>query len=140
MTNQMPRFIADPVGAARARDQKQVRSTLKSGGNSRRGTFASFKNGFPQQYESQLERHYFEWLEINPNIIRYQAQPLKIRYRASGKVRHATPDVRIWTKASTFIVDVKPEAQLQKEQTRGKLLEVRNALQHLGHAYKVVSV
>lgn len=78
-------------------------------------------------------------LEVNPKVVRYQTQPLKIDYWARGFIRHATPDVQVWTSNSSFIVEVKAEHQLAKAQTQIKVREVADAMRQLGYDYALVT-
>lgn len=68
------------------------------------GATASVKVGRAVASESTLECDVFTLLEFDPDVDRYEEQPLTVLYRdADGRARHYTPDVLVW-----FREDVAP--------------------------------
>ncbi|WP_272819483.1 TnsA endonuclease N-terminal domain-containing protein [Scytonema hofmannii] len=60
-------------------------------------------------WESQIERDYIYLLEIDPEVVSYQEQPLTITYTMEGKVRKYTPDFLVNQLQKTLLVEVKPD-------------------------------
>lgn len=79
------------------------------------GKFPSLKMGRIVWYESLLERDYLFLLEIDPAVIFYQEQPLRIYYFLEGKKRRYTPDFLIQRKHGKQIVEVKPKKKAMEQ-------------------------
>jgi len=89
---------------------------ITNGGRKVIGKFPSIKNGKMVWWESQLERDYFYLLEIDPDVISYQEQPLKIRYYLDGEPHRYTPDIRVIRLNGKEIVEVKLKEVAEKEE------------------------
>ena len=88
---------------------------LTNGGRKNIGKFPSIKNGEMVWWESLLERDYFYLLEIDPDVVRYDSQPLKIRYYLDAEPHKYTPDVRVYRQNGVKeIVEVKDEKNAGK--------------------------
>lgn len=60
------------------------------------GVFGGTKNVGKASFESPLERDLQILLEFDPDILEYEAQPVRIpRTDGKGRARFFTPDVRI---------------------------------------------
>lgn len=66
-------------------------------------------------YESLTERDYMYLLEIDPEVLAYSSQPLKISYKEDGKHRRYTPDFFIERSQKKQIVEIKPKTQINYE-------------------------
>ena len=64
---------------------------ITNGGRKVIGKFPSIKNGRMVWWESQIERDYLYLLEIDPDVVSYEEQPLKIRYYLDGEPHLYTP-------------------------------------------------
>src|SRR5215216_2118746 len=65
-------------------------------------------------WESQLERDFYYLLEIDPNVVSFREQPLRIEYILNGKLHYYTPDVLVERKQKIQIVEVKPKSKVEK--------------------------
>jgi len=82
---------------------------ITNGGRKVIGKFPSLKMGKMLWWESQLERDNDYLIEIDPDVLSYEEQPLKIRYFLDGKVHWYTPDLRVVRQDSKQIIEVKDE-------------------------------
>ena len=103
------------------------------------GKFPSIKNGRMVWWESQLERDFLYLLEIDPDVISYEAQPLKMEYFMEGKIHRYTPDVRVIRTDRKQIVEVKDEAKSKKEEYVQLFRRVGPICQKEGYEFIVVT-
>jgi TnsA endonuclease N terminal len=82
------------------------------------GKFPSLKMGRLIWWESQIERDYIYLLELDPAVISYEEQPIRISYHLSGKKRHYTPDFLVRKADRNLIVEVKREEEALKEENQ----------------------
>ena len=59
------------------------------------GRTSSQKSEGESAFESTLERDFYTLLEFDNSVIRYEVQPVKIRYLINGKERSYTPDALV---------------------------------------------
>lgn len=95
-----------------------VRKITNKGGKKVIGKFPSLKMRRLICWESQIERDYLYLLEVDPAVISYAEQPLRISYYLDAKERHYTPDFLVIRSDKNLIVEVKPEAEAQKEENQ----------------------
>ena len=78
------------------------------------GYFASYKNHKQMMFESVLERDFFMILEFDKRVIKYEAQPLTIKYEyTDGSIRKYTPDVLVtYTSGLQRLYEVKYQNEL----------------------------
>ncbi len=89
---------------------------ITNGGKKVIGKFPSIKCGKMVWWESQLERDFLYLIEIDPDVLSYEEQPLKIEYFSDGKVRKYTPDFLVIRTDRKQIVEVKDEKKAKKEE------------------------
>ena len=63
-------------------------------------------------WESQLERDYIYFLEIDPDVVAYYEQPFTIAYDSLDKRKKYTPDFLVERNNFRQIVEVKPESKI----------------------------
>jgi hypothetical protein len=96
-------------------NKKRARRVIRRGTRRTVGKFPSLKGGKKSiHWESTLERDLCYLLEIDPDVITFKEQPLKIMYVLDGKVRYYTPDLLVIRKNKKQLVEVKPKNKLQK--------------------------
>ncbi len=78
-------------------------------------------------YESLNERDYMYLLEIDPDVVSYRSQPLKISYTLNNQLRRYTPDFFVQRRSREQIVEIKPEKRLNQDQNL-QLFQVMNSL------------
>jgi len=103
------------------------------------GKFPSIKNGIMVWWESQLERDYHYLLEIDPDVISYQAQPVKIEYFSEGKIHTYTPDVRVTRSGRKQIVEVKDEKKAKREEYVNLFRKIEPICREEGYEFVVVT-
>lgn len=88
----------------------------------KKGIFYSNKNNSELKYDSSYELKAFEILEQKEDILSYKKCDFTIDYVLSGKLRRYLPDIYITsTDGSSEIIEIKPEYQLDYEETKAKV-------------------
>jgi len=91
--------------------------TVNAHGRGISGTFFSAKLNRYIQYESKLERRFYKKLEKMNDVIAYQEQPCKIKYRHEGKEKIYFPDCAvILSDGRRIFVEVKPLFTMAEDQ------------------------
>ncbi|MDT4955073.1 MAG: hypothetical protein QOJ02_3211 [Acidobacteriota bacterium] len=104
------------------------------------GKFPSLKVGRNVWWESLLERDYIHLLEFDPDVTKYEEQPIRVAYPFEGKVRHYTPDFLVERRdGRRIIVEVKLKKKTSTEEFRLFLLAVAPVIQKLGYEFLVVT-
>ena len=67
-------------------------------------------------------------LEIDPDVVSYRSQPLKISYTLNNQLRQYTPDFLVQRVATEQIVEIKPEKRVNQEHN----LQLFQAITKLG--------
>lgn len=98
------------------------------------GYHASQKMKCLVPWESQIERDYFEWLEVDPNVIGFYAQPETFQL---NEIRY-TPDAFVITHKGVFFAEVKPDKVLDCEEDMDRLWKIEQALIATGRYFKLV--
>ncbi|MGO9015591.1 MAG: TnsA endonuclease N-terminal domain-containing protein [Dissulfurispiraceae bacterium] len=112
---------------------------ITNGGRKVIGKFPSLKMGRAVWWESQLERDYIYYLEVDRDIVSYKEQPLKIRYLLDRKIHHYTPDFLVWRTDKQQIVEVKDEESAGKEEYRHLFHIVAPLFMEEGYEFVVVT-
>lgn len=112
---------------------------ITNGGRKVIGKFPSIKNNSMIWWESQLERDFLYLLEIDPDVISYGEQPLKIEYFADGKIHKYTPDVRVIRSNKKQIVEVKDEKKAKEEEYVKLFRKVAPICRREGYEFIVVT-
>ena len=74
------------------------------------GEFYSKKNKKILHYRSQLELYWYQLLEQQTKVKKYQVEPCIIPYQFEGSTKHYLPDLRIvYTDRTSELVEIKPE-------------------------------
>lgn len=92
-----------------------VRKITNTGTRKNIGKFPSIKMKRNVWYESLLERDYLYLLEIDPDVLSYETQPLRIHYALNGKMHYYTPDLLVRRKNINQIVEIKPKKNISGE-------------------------
>lgn len=79
------------------------------------GLFTGLKIG-QIWWESPIERDYLYLLEADPDVLKCDGQPLKIKCIVDGEEYMYTPDFRVIRKNCRQIVEIKPENEAKKEE------------------------
>lgn len=114
------------------------------------GATASEKVGRAVASESTLERDVFTLLEFDPDVDRYEEQPLTVLYHdVAGEARHYTPDVLVWYREDVapgcwrrpMLAEVKYEADLadQWRAVRRRLAAARMYAASRGWEFRVLT-
>lgn len=89
---------------------------ITNGGKKVIGKFPSLKMNRAVWWESQLERDYIYYLEIDRDVISYKEQPLKVRYVYDREIHLYTPDFLVVKPDKKQVVEVKDEESANKEE------------------------
>ncbi len=90
-------------------------------------------------YESLNERDYMYLLEIDPEVVSYRSQPLKISYTLNHQLRRYTPDFLVQRRSREQIVEIKPEKRLNQEQNVQLFQAITNLGQSQGWEFVVIT-
>ncbi len=112
---------------------------ITNGGRKVIGKFPSIKTRKMHWYESLLERDFHYLLEIDPDVLSYDTQPLKIEYLLDGKIHKYTPDVRVIRRNRGQIVEVKNEEKARKEEYVKLFRKVGPICKREGYQFVVVT-
>ena len=89
------------------------------------GVFVSVKTGQSCKYRSGWELSYLQWLEVNPDVLTFAYESLKIPYLSnvrSGKIRNYIPDVLVeMTSGAKLLVEIKPSRKLVNAVVKKKI-------------------
>lgn len=98
-----------------------VRKVSNRGGNII-GSFSSLKMKSSIKYESTIERDFLYFLEYDPTVVEYYAQPMVIETTdKKGKVHTYTPDFRVIRIDRKEIIECKPEALLDQPHSQQQI-------------------
>jgi hypothetical protein len=78
------------------------------------GKFPSLKMKRSIYWESLIERDLIFLLEYDPEVTSYEEQPNPVTYMLAGKQRHLTPDFFVERGGPIQLIEVKPEAKMEK--------------------------
>ena len=120
---------------------KLARSIHKIGRKRVIGSFMSAKMAAPVEWESQIERDFYYYLEFDDDVQAYAAQPIRYRYTLNHKYHYHYPDVEIYrysTNQQKF-VEIKPHHVTQKIEFQEKTAAIEAQMLIDGHDYSVVT-
>ena len=112
---------------------------ITNGGRKVIGKFPSIKNNRMVWWESQIERDYLYLIEMDPDVISYKEQPLKIRYSLDGKLHLYTPDFMVDRKNKRQIVEVKDEETSKGEECKRLFERIGPICRREGYEFAVVT-
>lgn len=116
-----------------------VRKPKNSGTLKNIGKFPSLKNKKIVWFESLLERDFIYLIEFDKQIIRYEEQPFKIKYKLNQKSHSYTPDFLIERQNKKQIIEVKPQIKTEKEEFIVFSSSMKKLLASEGYEYLVVT-
>jgi hypothetical protein len=92
---------------------------MNVGGGPVRGDFPSLKLNRSVRYGSTIERDYLYYLEYWSNVAWYGEQPRTIEWNfENGARKRYTPDFEVHDGSIKYIVECKPEEDLENDHTR----------------------
>lgn len=97
------------------------------------GYHASMKMGALIPWESQIERDFFKWMEVDPEVTAFFSQPRRFSF---GSVTY-TPDAYIETPDGSFYVEVKDDEALFDVEQMNKLKFVSSHLMSQGIDFRI---
>lgn len=96
-----------------------VRNIMTPSGRTVRTLFPSRKMTQMIPCESTLERDAILFLEFAPDVVRYEAQPIRISYLLDGELRHYFPDFEVeYANGRIIHLEVKPSKKLAKPEIK----------------------
>ncbi len=92
------------------------------------GYIASWKTGQPTPWESQLERDFAVLLDTDPEVSKFYAQPVQIRYDfGDGLCHRYTPDFEVLLRdGGRYFAEIKPTHPRTHEPDFGRLIALFN--------------
>jgi TnsA endonuclease N terminal len=114
--------------------------TNKGGVKKNIGKFPSLKVGKNVWWESLLERDYIHLLEFDPDVERYEEQPMRVPYPFEGKIRYYTPDFLVERiDGRRIVVEVKSKKKASDDAFRLFFLAVAPVIHKRGYEFIVVT-
>ena len=117
----------------------RARTITNAGSNKVIGKFPSVKMNEVIWWESQLERDYIYWLEIDPDVISYKSQPFFINYRSEGKKRKYTPDFWVKRPDKEQVIEVKPAQKITSQKNTALWRKIIPLCEEKGWEFVVVT-
>lgn len=121
---------------------RPARNVVSRSGGIPRGKFPSRKNRRMVGYEQLLEADVLTLFEFSPAIAAFREQPRHIYFGDEGKIRRCTPDFEIVLSDGSdrsILVEIKPSAQLQKDEVRTKLIDIHAHLCREGELFVILT-
>jgi hypothetical protein len=115
-----------------------VRRVSNRGGNVI-GHFPSIKMKRMVAFESLIERDYLYLLDYEPQVERFEEQPLTVEYQHDGKVLHYTPDFHLVETGRDVLVECKPLAFVDKDENQRKFVAARAWCANRGWTFRIVT-
>lgn len=99
------------------------------------GYLCSKKMGALLGWESQIEKLCFEWLEVDPDVLKYYAQPVTTKV---GNARY-TPDVLVVSRTAEYFIEVKPDSVFRDEETMERIRTFQDHFKAHGTELRLVT-
>lgn len=124
------------------RTHRPARNVLSRSGGMPRGKFPSRKNGRMVAHEHLLEREALVLLEFSPAIAAVREQPRHIYFADGAETGRYTPDFEVLLangSGRSVLIEVKPTAQLQKDEVRARLTGIHAHLLREGEEFVILT-
>ncbi len=102
------------------------------------GKYPSWKLGRTTQWESQIERDAHILLDADADVIRFQEQPVRIRYQMDGKAQSHIPDLMIMKHERPILCEIKPNDARQDAEFQRRTEAMKRWLRPHGYEYTVM--
>ena len=119
----------------------KVKRKIRAARNRMTSFFPSHKNDAMVPSESLLESEYCYYLELSPQVARYESQPFRLCYRSHGKPRRYTPDFLVIPTDEArrpLVVEIKLDVRLTPD-LLARLDEVRQEFSAEGYDFLLVT-
>ena len=113
-------FISHTPGTDDNSPHVRARNPITRSQPNHRRKFPSHKAGRMVYCESALEYDFLLHCEFSPCVTGIAEQPQSIWYVMDGRKRRYTPDFLLETTTGDYLVEVKPAAKLEDDDTRAK--------------------
>jgi hypothetical protein len=88
-------------------------------------------------WESQLERDAMLLLDLTPEVVGYESQPMWLLYSWGGKERLYYPDILLETAHGEKVVEIKPADKLLEHGVLSRFAAIRSVLEEKGYAFEI---
>jgi hypothetical protein len=117
-------------------DQRMRRVVSRS--NSRvTGKYPSLKKKQMAYWESAIERDAFRRLDADLSVITFQEQPARITYEVDGQRHIHYPDILVRHVSTSDFVEVKSDADADRDDIQERTAIMRKILAPLGFGYRI---
>lgn len=103
------------------------------------GYFASPKCDALIEWESQLERDYLTLLEMDPHVVHFVAQPVRLAYELEGRFRTYVPDFCVQYRDRKVIAEVKCDRDAADPENQRLFAVFHERFAEQGLQYEVVT-
>ncbi|WP_417464833.1 TnsA endonuclease N-terminal domain-containing protein [Kordiimonas sp.] len=129
------KLISNSKGIARGTFDSPVRNVVRRNPCRVVGFHASRKMGKLIGFESQIELMYFEWLEVDPDVLKFYAQPVTIQFKDS----RYTPDVLVVSRTAEYFVEIKPDSVFKDGKTIDRIKGLQRHFLQCGSELKLIT-
>lgn len=117
-----------------------VRKVVRPTGRGIRCYFPSRKMGRMISCESLLERDAALILEMSPNILGYEEQPVHIYYYDEGEIKHYIPDFEVYLRNGEIAhIEVKPSRKLAQLDLVKRFASIRRHYSEIGMEFRILT-
>ena len=117
-----------------------VRKVVTRSGGHSRGLCPSIKNPVASAWESQLEKQFFQLLELSPVVRKFMVQPTREPIVVDGIPATYIPDVQIeFLDKSVAYCEVKPVVKCRTARVASRLTAIRTRFQETGRRFTLVT-
>lgn len=102
------------------------------------GKYPSWKMGRMIQWESENELNAFRLLDAQPDVKRFNEQPMRIRYRMNGEIHDHYPDVLVEFATAKHLWEIKPLNQARRPEVMERTRILQASLARWNYTYEVV--
>ena len=118
----------------------RARKVITRSGAIFRGKFPSRKNGRMVHHEGLIELDACYLFEMHPCILRYQEQPIKLKYPAGHRLRNYTPDFELTLRTGEMVlVEIKHSDILARKDVQEKYNNITSHLKNEGIDYVILT-
>ena len=104
----------------------------------KRGNYFSTKMSKEVYYRSSWEKHVFEYLDKNEEVVNFLSEPFSLPYYYDNNKRHYIPDILVsYKNGSQTLIEIKPEYQVTAIKNQAKFKAAQEYCDSKGILFEV---
>lgn len=117
-----------------------VRKVVTRRGGHSRGLMPSIKNEAAAAWESSLELSFYQFLELSPQVVRYEVQPIRESICVENEMTSYVPDVRVdLIDGTSMYFEVKPALKCKTKRVAMRLDAIRTRFAETGRQFGLIT-